>query len=118
MPRSDSKSVPHSDLESAPRSDSGLAPRSDLAFRTDIQTWHQRLGHLNLSDVRKLLRKGSYSEKETAASTAFDICIKAKAMSRTSHDRLLSAAAGAAVTLAALWLALITAAAATVILRA
>jgi len=39
-------------------------------------------------------------------------------MSRTSRDRLLSAAAGAAVTLAALWLALITAAAATVILRA
>jgi len=40
------------------------------------------------------------------------------AMSRTSRDRLLSAAAGATVTLAALWLALITAAAATVILRA
>jgi len=39
-------------------------------------------------------------------------------LSRTSHDRLLSATAGAAVTLAALWLALITAAAATVILRA
>ena len=39
-------------------------------------------------------------------------------VSRTSRDRLLSAAAGAAITLAALWLALITAAAATVILRA
>ena len=39
-------------------------------------------------------------------------------VSRTSRDRLLSAAAGAAVTLAALWLALITAAAAMVILRA
>ena len=39
-------------------------------------------------------------------------------MSRTSRDRLLSAAAGAAVTLAALWLALITAAVVTVILRA
>jgi len=40
------------------------------------------------------------------------------AVSRTSCDRRLSAAAGAAVALAALWLALITAAAATVILRA
>ena len=39
-------------------------------------------------------------------------------VSRTSHDRLLSAAAGAAVTLAALWLGLITAAVVTVILRA
>ena len=39
-------------------------------------------------------------------------------LSRTSRNRLLSAAAGAAVTLAALWLALITAAAATVILHA
>ena len=38
-------------------------------------------------------------------------------VSRTTRDRLLSAAAGAAVTLAALWLALITAAAATVKLR-
>ena len=39
-------------------------------------------------------------------------------LSRTSRDRLLSAAAGAAVTLAAPWLGLITAAAVTVILRA
>jgi len=39
-------------------------------------------------------------------------------LSRISHGRLVSAAAGAAVTLAALWFALITAAAATVILRA
>jgi len=39
-------------------------------------------------------------------------------MSRISHGRLVSSAAGAAVTLAALWFALITAAAATVILRA
>jgi len=62
---------PLSDLESAPLTDS--------AFRTDIQTWHQRLGHLNLSDVRKILPKGSYYEKETATSTACDICIKAKA---------------------------------------
>jgi len=36
-----------------PRSDSESAPRSnsELTFRTDIQTWHLRLGHLNLSDV-------------------------------------------------------------------
>jgi len=39
-------------------------------------------------------------------------------LSRTSRDRLLSAAAGVAVTLAAPWLGLITAAAVTVILRA
>jgi len=52
---------------------------SDSAFLTDIQTWHRRIGHLNLSDVRKLLSKGSYSEKETATSTACDIYIKAKA---------------------------------------
>jgi len=39
-------------------------------------------------------------------------------LSRTSRDRLLSAAAGAAVTLAALWLGLITAAAVTIILHA
>jgi len=38
-------------------------------------------------------------------------------VSRISRGRLVSAAAGAAVTLAALWLALITAAAATIILR-
>jgi len=62
-----------------PRSDLESVPRSDSAFQTDIQTWHQRLGHLILSDVRKLLPKGSYSEKETATSTACDICIKAKA---------------------------------------
>jgi len=70
---------PRSDSESVPRSDSESAPRCDSAFRTDIQTWHQRLGHLNLSDVRKLLPKGSYSVKETATSTACDIRIKAKA---------------------------------------
>jgi len=68
-----------SDSESVPCSDSQLVPRSDSAFRTDNQTWHQRLRHLNLSDVRKLLPKGSYSEKETATSTACDICIKVKA---------------------------------------
>ena len=39
-------------------------------------------------------------------------------LSRISHGRLVSAAAVAAVTLVALWLALITTAAATVILRA
>ena len=78
-PQSDSESVPRSDSESVPRSDSESAPCSDSAFRTVIQTWHQRLGHLNLSDVRKLLPKGSYSEKETATSTACDIYIKAKA---------------------------------------
>ena len=39
-------------------------------------------------------------------------------LSRISRDRLISAAAGAAVTLAALWLGLITVAAATIILRA
>ena len=39
-------------------------------------------------------------------------------LSRISRDRLVSAAAGAAVTLAALWLGLITAAATTIILRA
>jgi len=39
-------------------------------------------------------------------------------MSRISRGRLVSAAASAAVTLAALWLALITAATATIILRA
>jgi len=39
-------------------------------------------------------------------------------VSRTSRDRLLSAAARAAVTLATPWLGLITAAAVTVILRA
>jgi len=39
-------------------------------------------------------------------------------LSRISRGRLVSAAAGAAVTLAALWLALITAATATVLLRA
>jgi len=39
-------------------------------------------------------------------------------LSQISHGRLVSAAAGAAVTLAALWLALITAAAAMIILRA
>ena len=39
-------------------------------------------------------------------------------LSRISHDRLVSAAAGAAVTLAVLWLGLITAAAAAVLLRA
>ena len=38
-------------------------------------------------------------------------------LSRISRSRLVSAAAGAAATLVALWLALITAAAATVILR-
>jgi len=70
VPCSDSESVPRSDTESAPRSDSESAPRSDSAFRIDIQTWHQRLGHLNLSDVQKLLPKGSYSENETATSTA------------------------------------------------
>jgi len=72
---------PRSDSATAPRSDSGTAPRlnSDSAFRTDIQPWHRRLGHLNLSDARKLLRKGAYSEKETATSTACDICIKGKA---------------------------------------
>jgi len=37
---------------------------------------------------------------------------------RISHNRLLGATAGAAINLAALWLGLITAAAATVILRA
>ena len=70
---------PRSDSESVSRSDSESVPRSDSAFRSDIQTWHQRLGHLNLSDVPKLLPKGSYSEQETATSTAGDICIKAKA---------------------------------------
>ena len=39
-------------------------------------------------------------------------------VSRTSRNQLVSAAAGAAVTLAALWLALIRAAAATIILCA
>jgi len=38
-------------------------------------------------------------------------------VSRISRDRLVSAAVGAAVTLAALWLGLITAATVTVILR-
>jgi len=38
--------------------------------------------------------------------------------SRISHDRLVSAAARATVTLAVLWLGLVSAAAATVILRA
>ena len=71
--------TPGLDSESVPRSDSESAPRSDSAFRTVIQTWHQHLGHLNLSDVRKLLPTGSYSEKETATSTDCDICIKAKA---------------------------------------
>jgi len=52
---------------------------SESVSQTDIQTWHQRLGHLNLSDIRKLLPKGSYAEKETATSTACEICIKAKA---------------------------------------
>jgi len=51
VPRSDSESVPRSDSESVPRSDWESAPRSDSPFRTDIQTWSQRLGHLNLSDV-------------------------------------------------------------------
>jgi len=78
VPRSDSESVPHSDSELAHRSDSESAPRSDSAFQTDIQTWHQHLDDLNLSDVRKLLPKGSYSEKETATSMACDIYIKAK----------------------------------------
>jgi hypothetical protein len=58
------------------REDSGRASRSTA--QEDIQTWHRRLGHLNLSDVRKLLPKESYSENATV-STACDICIKAKA---------------------------------------
>jgi len=64
-----------------PQSNSDSAPQgiSDSPFWTDIQTWHRCLGHLNLSDVQKLLPKGSYSVKETATSTACDICIKAKA---------------------------------------
>jgi len=56
--------------------DSNSACRS--TGHDDIQTWHRRLGHLNLSDVRKLLPKGSYSEKETEFTTC-DIYIKAKA---------------------------------------
>jgi len=81
VPRSNSDSVPRSNSDSVPRSNSNLAPQvnSDLGFRTDIQTWHRHFNHLNLSDVRKLLPKGSYSEKETATSTACDICIKATA---------------------------------------
>jgi len=55
--------------------------------------------------------------ERTDEDNQWQIC-QATQLSRTSRDRLLSAAAGAAVTLAALWLALITAAAATVILRA
>ena len=39
-------------------------------------------------------------------------------LSRISRDRLVSAAAGAAITLTALWLGLITIAAAAIILRA
>ena len=81
QPGSNSDSAPRSNSDSAPRSNSDSAPEanSDSAFRTDIQTWHQRFGRLNLSNVRKLLPKGSYSEKETATSTACGICIKAKA---------------------------------------
>jgi len=71
--RSNSDSVPQSN------SDSTTQVNSDSAFRIDIQTWHRCFGHLNLSDVRKLLPKGSYSEMETATSMACDICIKAKA---------------------------------------
>ena len=41
-----------------------------------------------------------------------------KGMSRTWRDRLLGAAAGVALTLATLWLILVSAATATVILRA
>ena len=60
-PRSDSESVTRSNSESAPcldsesetRSNSESVPHSnsESAFRTDIQTWHQCLGHLNLSDI-------------------------------------------------------------------
>jgi len=58
------------------QSDSNSACRS--TGQDDIQTWHRFLGHLNLSDVRKLLPKGSYSEKETKFTTC-NICIKVKA---------------------------------------
>jgi len=50
--------------------------------------------------------------------TMSDVLSERKLLSQISRGRLVSAADGAAFTLVALWLALITAAAATVILRA
>jgi len=52
-PQLDWELAPHSNSELASHSNSESASRSnpESAFRTDIQTWHQYLGHLNLSDV-------------------------------------------------------------------
>jgi len=75
-------------------SDSDSASRSSQA---DIQTLHRRLGHLNLSNVRKLFPKGSYAETETAPTTC-DICIKATAKEDTTmkhFDRSLQNLASA-----------------------
>ena len=66
------------DADSMPRRSDSDSDSASQSSQADIQTWHRRLGHLNLSDVRKLLPKGSYAETETAPTTC-DICIKAMA---------------------------------------
>jgi len=47
--------------------------------REDIQIWYRRLAHLNFADIRKLLPKQSYIEKESTNPATCNICIKAKA---------------------------------------
>ena len=64
------------------RSDSG-SDSGSRSSQADSQTWHRRLGHLNLSDVGKLLSKQSYAETETAPTTC-DICVKAMAKENTT----------------------------------
>jgi len=83
--RTDSETTSRTDVDSSPqldvdssRMDSEPILACQSTGREDIETWHRRLGHLNFSDIRKLLPKGSYSEKETKRNTC-DICIKAKA---------------------------------------
>jgi len=70
-----------------------------------------RPGHLHRTPIR---RRTLTTQHDLAGASVWTGDI----LSRTSRDSLLSAAAGAAVTLAAPWLGLITAAAVTVILRA
>ena len=75
--RTDSETTLRTDVDSRPQKASEPISVCQSTGREDIEIWHRRLGHLNFSDIRKLLPKGSYSQK--AITNACDICIKAKA---------------------------------------
>jgi len=87
---------------------------SDRDSRFTSETWKE---FLRLSGIRPRMSTAFHLQTD-GQTERLNQTISAYLLSRILRDRLVSATAGATVTLAALWLGLIMAAAVTVILRA